>query len=116
MLQYITNKNFGYMREKHVTMINLSTISISEVASGKTTITSACTGGKLLPFQRHVYLLVLPLHLHKLILHLQLSLLHLYQLLIFGLHLLLLSGDLQQRLYLRDEEKDSKHLFKLMLF
>lgn len=58
----------------------------------------------------NVYLLVFPLHLHKLILHLELFLLHLHQLLVFGLHLLLLPGDLQQRLHLRKRNRENKPL------
>lgn len=51
---------------------------------------------------RYFYLLVFPLHLHQLIFHLKLPLLHFYQLLVFGLQLLLLPGDLQQRLHLSE--------------
>lgn len=46
-------------------------------------------------------LLVFPLHFYQLTLHLGLLLLHLDQLFIFGLHLFLLPGYLQQRLNLQ---------------
>ena len=51
------------------------------------------------------HLLLLGLHLGELLFRIRLPLLHLVQLLVLGQHLLLLPGDLQQRLHLGEDRE-----------